>query len=261
MKQRRFSNTKGHAKGEIWALSDDHPAIVGSRPLFPKTVTAAESPRLFVSGVNSRKLGKRVMKGAWAGMPIYQLTLPERTTCPKQCHAWKSCYGNAMPFARRHEPGPELEERIRVDIALLAADHVLGFVVRLHVLGDFYSPNYVNMWFNLMKDYQALHIFGYTARDEEHDRDIFTRIMVLNAVWPTRCSIRYSREEIGPRHAVIVKQKMEVTQNVIFCPAQTEKSECCATCGLCWNPSAYDKTIAFIEHGPTSTRAKRSAAG
>lgn len=254
MRQRRFSNTKGHAKGKIWALTDDHPAIMEGRPLFPKTTPASESPRLFISGVNSRKLGKEVIKGPWAGMPIYQLTLPERTTCPTYCHAWKSCYGNAMPFARRHEPGPELEERIRADIALLAADHPRGFVVRLHVLGDFYSEQYVNVWFNAMRNHPGLHIFGYTARTEEKDREIFTRLAVLNGVWPLRCSIRYSREEPGERHAIVLKNGAPVPENTIVCPAQTEKSECCATCGLCWSPSAYDKTIAFIEHGPTRSR-------
>lgn len=254
MRQRRFTNTKGHAQADIWTLKDDHPAIVEGRPLFPKTVPAPESPRLFISGVNSRKLGKTVMKGPWAGMPIYQLTLPERTTCPTYCPVWNSCYGNAMPFARRHEPGPELEERIRADIALMAADHPRGFVIRLHVLGDFYSGDYVNVWFNAMRNHPGLHIFGYTARTEEKDREIHARLAVLNSVWPLRCSIRFSRTTPGPRHAIVVKRGQEVTQDVIICPAQTEKSECCATCGLCWSPSAYDKTIAFVEHGPVRRR-------
>ena len=254
MHQRRFSNTKGHAKGRIWALADDHPAIVEARPLFPKTVAASVSPRLFVSGENSRKLGKQVMKGEWVGLPIYQLTLPERTTCPAHCHAWNSCYGNAMPFARRHQPGKELEEYIPREILDLVRRHPAGFVVRLHVLGDFYSADYVSMWFNLMREHKGLHLFGYTARDEEHDRNIFSRIMVMNSVWPKRCSIRYSRKEPGYMHAIIVKPEQEVTQDVILCPAQTEKSQCCATCALCWSPAAFEKTIAFIEHGPTRSR-------
>lgn len=255
MKQRRFSNTKSHAKGKIWALSAGHPAIVEARPLFPKTVPAGESPRLFISGMNSRKLGKQVTKGEWAGMPIYQLSLPERTTCPRHCHAWNSCYGNAMPFARRHEPGKALEERIPRDVAALCAAHPWGFVIRLHVLGDFYSVDYMKMWFTLMKEFSQLHIFGYTARDEEHDRDIFTRIMVLNTLWPKRCSIRYSRAGPGPMHAIIIKNKDEMHPYTIACPAQTEQSECCGTCGLCWSPAAKHKTIAFIEHGPTTDRA------
>jgi hypothetical protein len=35
----------------------------------------------------------------------------------------------------------------------------------------------------------------------------------------------------------------------IVCPAQTNRTECCGTCGLCWHENAVDKTIIFIEHG------------
>lgn len=190
------------------------------------------------------------MKGEWSGMPIYQLTLPERTTCPSHCHVWNSCYGNAMPFARRHEPGAQLEDYIPNEILDLGRRHPGGFVVRLHVLGDFYSVGYMKMWFDLISECPQLHVFGYTARDEEHDREIFTRIMVLNALWPDRWVIRLSRKTPGPLHAVVVKSGGEVTQDVILCPAQTGKSECCGSCGLCWSPAAVEKTIGFIEHGP-----------
>lgn len=254
MRQRRFSNAKGHAKGKIWALPNDHPAIVEARPLFPKTVAPSESPRLFISGVNSRKLGKMVLKGEWAGMPIYQLTLPERTTCPVHCHAWNSCYGNAMPFARRHQPGKQLEEYIPREIMDLCRRHPLGFVVRLHVLGDFYSPGYVSMWLQLLFMHPQLHIFGYTARDAEHDPTIFMVIERMNNHYPDRCSIRYSRKAPGRMHAIIIKNKDEMHPHTIACPAQTEASECCATCALCWSPAAKQKTIAFIEHGPTGAR-------
>jgi Gene product 88 len=263
-RQRRFANAKHHAKREIWALADDHPAVLEARPVFPKTVPASLSPRLFVSGYNSRKLGGKVTKGEWAGMPIYQLTLPERTTCPRHCHVWNSCYGNAMPFARRHEPGAQLEDYIPNEILDLGRRHPAGFVVRLHVLGDFYSVGYVSMWFRLMRECPQLHIFGYTARDEEHDYDIFTRIMVLNEVWPDRCAIRYSRTKPGRMHAVVIspdgvaasagRAHLAGRKDVILCPAQTEKTQACSTCGLCWSPAAKDRTIAFIEHGPVRAR-------
>lgn len=105
-----------------------------------------------------------------------------------------------------------------------------------------------------MREYPQLHIFGYTARDEEHDREIFTKIMVMNTLWPDRCSIRYSRKEPGYMHAVVIKSKDDILPRTIACPAQTEETECCATCALCWSPAAREKTIAFIEHGPTTKR-------
>lgn len=254
MRQRRFSNHKNHARGKIWILRDDHPAIVEGRPLFPKTVNPSESPRLFVSGHNSRKLGKRVLKGTWAGMDIYQLSLPERTTCPPHCHVWNSCYGNAMPFARRHAPGKELEEYIPRELMELSRRHPAGFVVRLHVLGDFYSVDYVKVWYEALREIPQLHIFGYTARDEAHDRDIFTRICVMNELWPERCAVRFSRTVPGSNHAIVVSFGEKLSDDVIVCPAQTEKTQACATCALCWSPAAKHKTIAFIEHGPTGEK-------
>lgn len=250
---------KRHASFKVgrqrWSLKPDHPALVEGRPLFPGTVVNADdSPRLFISGINSRKLGRRVMKGAWAGMDIYQLSLPERTTCPRSCHIYEGCYGDAMPFARRHAPGPELELRICADIAALAAQHPRGFVVRLHVLGDFYSVAYCRVWFAMLRLYPALHIFGYTARDEVHDRDIFTRIAIMNALWPDRCVIRYSRTVPGVNHAIVLKVGQPAPDAVIICPAQTDSTQCCATCGLCWSQTFNKTTIGFIEHGQSTER-------
>lgn len=242
-----------------WTLRPDHPALVEGRPLFPSTVVnAGDAPRIFVSGLNSRKLGRRVMKGAWAGMDIYQLSLPERTTCPRSCHVFERCYGDAMPFARRHAPGPELELCIARDLAGLARKHPKGFVIRLHVLGDFYSEDYCRVWFAMMILHPELHIFGYTARDEIHDREIFTRIAVMNRLWPDRCVIRYSRPVPGVNHAIVVKAGEPLPDAVIVCPAQTGKTQCCATCGLCWNPVFNETTIAFIEHGPSTVGRKRN---
>src|SRR5690606_16737895 len=103
---------------------------------------ADEVENIFVSGVNNRKIGKTIQKGPWRGLPIFMLTLPERMTCPETCHMLAACYGNAMPRAKRILPGPELEKRIRKDIARLAERYPNGFVIRLHILGDFYSEEY-----------------------------------------------------------------------------------------------------------------------
>lgn len=43
------------------------------------------------SGMNSPKIGAKVLKGRWRGMPIYTLTLEERATCPTSCRHFASC--------------------------------------------------------------------------------------------------------------------------------------------------------------------------
>lgn len=68
-----------------------------------------------------------------------------------------------MQRASRQEHGPLLEATILAELNDLQRDHPNGFVVRLHVLGDFYSAEYVAMWRGALEEFPALRVFGYTA--------------------------------------------------------------------------------------------------
>jgi hypothetical protein len=86
-----------------------------------------------------------------AGMPIYTLTLEERATCPTSCGHWRSCYGNSMHFAHRIDHrSPGFATLLAANVKRLGVEHPHGFVVRLHVLGDFYSVAYVDLWAALL---------------------------------------------------------------------------------------------------------------
>jgi len=88
-KQRRF---KEHypAKGVIPHPS---PSVALGRSIFYRSRVKSPDERLHVliSGENNLKIGKRVSKGKWNGMPIYTLTLEERATCSSDCHHWRTC--------------------------------------------------------------------------------------------------------------------------------------------------------------------------
>lgn len=58
-----------------------------------------------------------------------------------------------------------------------------------------------------------------------------------------RFSVRTSGAKIGARTLVI--SKPEDAGNAIICPAQTNKSDSCATCGFCWHSK---RAVAFLEH-------------
>lgn len=186
-RQRRFEELPLANPEAVQELDDDHPALLLSQPLFERSVVpVAKDTNIFVSGQNNRKIGRIVTRGRWRGFPIFILTLPERSTCPSACSNWKTCYGNAMPFARRHEAGPELEARINVEVARLAKKYPKGFVVRLHVLGDFYSEHYVEVWRGLLAKHKALHVYGYTARavgEDELSADIAAKNRYQTAPW------------------------------------------------------------------------------
>ncbi len=255
---RRFAAVLPHAQREGAGLRVDHPALSERRSIFPSTVHFAdEVDRVLVSGANNPKLGLRVEKGPWRGMPIYHLTLEERATCPETCSLWRECYGNTMHLARRHRHGRELETVLGAELRGLADKHPQGFVVRLHTLGDFYSVRYASLWAVWLRWIPQLHIFGYSAREDGTSiADVIER---LNGRFRGRCLIRFSR----PRPSGMAYEATTIWEQPegqwldagLVCPAQTERTACCATCGLCWSDTMRATTIVFIGHG----RRKRGA--
>lgn len=234
-------------------LRPDHPAALEGRTIFPSQVMGTwESQRFLISGANNTKLGKAVVKGERAGWPIYQVSLEERATCPRSCNNWLQCYGNAMPYARRHRPDEDFLAALKAEVVTVARSHPEGLLVRLHALGDFYSVAYVRAWAALLKMVPQLHVFGYTARhvdaDDEESRAIARAVFELSAENWDQFAIRLSRPGPGPQHAIVVDEA-PASPDIITCPASLKATEACATCGLCWSASARDKTIAFLRHG------------
>ena len=265
--ERRFTEVKALHPERVTGLAPGHAALREGRTLFPTTVVdARDSQRLLVSGKNSRKLGDVVSKGPWAGWPIFHLTLEERATCPKSCQHWATCYGNGMPLARRHRHGADLEGLLDQELEGLQKVYPEGFVVRLHQLGDFYSVDYVRRWAEWLDRFPALHVFGYTAWPLTSE--IGGKLRILAAKRWDRFAIRTSApESLGGMDAVTAWKMPEgdhTEEGAIVCPAQTGKTSCCGSCGLCWADAAKDRTIAFIAHGSRflpSQDAPRKAAG
>jgi hypothetical protein len=234
---RRFGKSQST---NAMVLALEHPAVVEGRPLFKRSANEHKraTARVLVSGHNSRKIGKYVTKGAWKSWPIFTLTLEERATCPSSCELWQGCYGNRMPWSIRHAAGTVTEQRIAQELAELQQRYPGGFAVRLHVLGDFYSVAYVDMWRGWLQAFPALHVFGFTARTA--DEAIGVAIARLAGVHWDRFAIRSSGGKLPLPSAYVGAHEG------ISCPAETGASECCGTCALCW--AAPDKTIVFHEH-------------
>lgn len=256
---RRYASVKPRANEREARLRADHPALLQGRTIFTTTVVEPEeAPRLLVDGHNSPKIGRKVQKGPWAGMRIFTLTLEERATCPRNCSLWAACYGNSMPFARRHRAGPDMELLLGAELQALAEEHPDGFVVRLHVLGDFYSLRYAARWAVWMHAIPQLHVFGYTAWARSNR--IGAMVARLNDRWPDRWRVRFSRPAaLGrPLTATTIWRQPEgpwVPEGLV-CPAQTDRTACCATCGLCWSPAMDATPIVFIGHGLVRRRAR-----
>lgn len=258
MTERRFTDKPDLDPTAVRGLPESHPAMVGNRTLFPSTVvtvTADTPDRILVSGVNNRKLGKTVAKGKFAGYALYQLSLEERATCPADCSLRSECYGSSMQFARRHRIGdPDVFfDRIETEIGDLLKVET-GLLIRLHVLGDFPSVEYVAFWADMLNQFETLAVFGYTHRQTAAwgGDEIGDAIQAVKDSHPDRFRIRWSRTVSAPDSAVVINyvpEKPRIDAGIV-CPAQTDATACCASCGLCW--SAPHDTIVFIKHGPKS---------
>lgn len=218
---------------------------------YSKSIRRPE-PGLLKPGSNNKKLGYIITKGRWKGKRIFSLTLEERKTCPTTCHHWDDCYGNNMPFAARYKHGEALKKAIHADIRQLLKRFPGGIVVRLHVLGDFYSVPYVAFWGALLRKYPTLAIFGYTAHRPKVGRvegtAIAKAITFLNKEFDDQCVIRFSFDHgyvatSGSRFAASEGFKGEA----FVCPEQTGLTKSCASCGACWGKHCT-KTVKFLSH-------------
>lgn len=245
------------------ALRPDNPALIEGRTIHPGRVfDAGQMPSVLISGRSNAKIGAFVVKGPWAGFPIYILTLEERATCPRSCAVWDSCYGNGMPSAVRFRYDNALICRLNDELAHLSRKHSRGFVVRVHVLGDFPDLEYVRHWAKWSNQFKALHVWGYTAHPPASP--IGQRIAALNASRPTRWQVRFSvAPEAAPKsmQAAVIWEKPEHTalhDGALVCPQELGKTQTCGTCGICWKPELAHVRILFLGHGGRGKKAKCS---
>lgn len=257
MTERRFTDKPELDPSAVFSLGVDHAAMMENRTLFPTTVVTVDEAydgRLLVSGENSRRLGKTIAKGKFKDYNLYSLTLEERATCSAACEMRGACYGNGMQLARRHKIGDlgffavMLEDEVRE----LLLPPSKGLMIRLHVLGDFPNVEYVAMWADLLMDHENLACFGYTHWSEYDE--VGKSIAQLKGRFPDRFRIRWS-STTPSKDAAVVINRIPSTARVmegIVCPAQTNATACCASCGLCWEGR---EPIAFIKHGRASMEA------
>lgn len=230
-------------------LSIRHSAVIEGRSLFPTRVfSALDRPQVLLSGHSNAKIGSRIIKGAWAGFPIFTLSLEERATCPSSCGLWNECYGNALPMGVRFRYDTDLMVALDRNLNKVAEAYPRGFAIRLHVLGDFPDIAYAMQWHRWLLRIPQLHVWGYTARPM--DQKIGRYVLRLNDPFPERWAFRSSvlpSTPAAPMQAATVWAG-DVSDGIV-CPAETGKTRTCGTCALCWAPAASDVRIVFLGHG------------
>lgn len=215
---------------------------IGTR--FPSRVMKIEEmTSILVSGHSNVKVGRDVRKGRmYRGYWIFTLSLEERKTCPSSCRHWTTCYGNAMPLAKRVDHlDPEFLPALEKEIDQLCRKK--GILIRLHALGDFYSVEYVNFWRRMLHKHRRLAVFGYTANPITSD--IGFAVQGMNYNYFERCTVRYSGGNLGLMDTVSISTPDGRPANSFICPEQLNRADGCGKCGLCWSTT---KTVAFLEH-------------
>lgn len=218
--------------------------------IFPGRVFQPDGAEdLLKDGCNQAKIGGDVLVGWLKGARIYTLTLEERATCPTSCRHWLSCYGNSMPHSRRWRHGPELMARVEQEIADLCSQHD-RVLVRLHVLGDFWSVEYVDLWARLLERFSGLHVFGFTAHKQ--GGEIGDYIAAIRNLHPRRFWIRHSdMTGLWGSFTVDFPTQQKTIGDAVVCPEQRDgmsgerKGTHCGNCAVCWSSPV---PVAFVTH-------------
>lgn len=246
-------------------LSGKKFALTFGTTMFPYKVKHPEKTSRGLYALKSAKANTKVGKGRtkllkgteeFRGRPVYSLTLIERETCPETCAHWDTCYTNAMPFAHRYAPGPALEEALRKDVDHLATKHPDGFVVRLHIAGDYYSVEYVHLWMELLSKHPELRIYSYTHR--QLTDPIGRAATQMAQEFPERVSVLRSDPEspddpLPAAYSVMYDE--EPRDDAVVCPVQMREMggsgpASCLECGLCMRAySSKTINIQFLLHG------------
>lgn len=200
-------------------------------------------------GASAAKIGGDVLVGHLRGARILTLTLEERATCPRDCALWAGCYGNTMPWARRWHHGPALETCLRDEVTRACQQHD-AVLIRLHVLGDFYSWDYLCLWADLLDSHDNLHAFGFSAW--QPDTRLGDGIARLRTVYPDRFAVRTSgRTGRWGSFTLPFPTGAKRIGDAIVCPEQLDamqgspRGRHCGNCAVCWST---DRPVAFVEH-------------
>ena len=216
--------------------------------IFPSRVFEVGDESVLKDGAHNSKIGGDVLVGRLKGAKIFTLTPEERATCPRSCEVWTSCYGNSMPHSRRWKRGLVLERKLIEEVDALCAQHE-KVLIRLHVLGDFYSVEYVRLWDWLLQAHPNLYVFGFTAHRKGTEIGDYLELMRKGN---ERFFVRTSGY-CGPWGSFVIDFPTEMPRlgTAVVCPEQRTamngegKADHCGNCGLCW---AGDTPIVFVKH-------------
>ena len=126
-----------------------------------------------------------------------------------------------MPFAHRFIANTALTSKISLELDILDKKYPAGYVIRLHILGDFYSVGYVNFWKRQLANRPGLRIYGYTRHHPT--KAIGNAVLSVRQAFPDTFKIRFSNLPTDNLSA----SSEHVSKRGIVCPVQLDKTPNC----------------------------------
>lgn len=205
---------------------------------------------LLVNG--NAKLGKGVY--TWSMLPgniSHSVTLcgekaEVKGTCPANC---PGCYAQTgfynMPEVKAANARKTVLARMRpafVKAAILAQIEAEGVkLVRIHASGDFFSPEYVEMWREIATVCPGVLFWTYTKNPEAETA--FDRLANVNVVRSCVPGYGYNFGKCAYILRLYYALK-EAGEDVYICRCGIDKNQHCTTCRGC----SRNKYVLFIEH-------------
>jgi hypothetical protein len=125
-------------------------------------------------------------------------------------------------------------------------------LVRLHVLGDFYSVDYVRFWASLVQRHRGLYVFGFTAWGPNTEIGAAIACERDQLLPSRRFNVRHSgRTGRWGAFTIDFPTERKTIGDAIVCPEQLsamagrDDARHCGSCGVCWST---DRPIVFVEH-------------
>jgi len=171
---------------------------------------------------------KKMKNSSKDGVRIYNFGITAAVTCPMAGQCKAGCYAQqgayvwsnvAQAFKARHEATlrDDFADLMSAEIAVkakTARQQGDQLIIRIHDSGDFYSPEYLRKWLDVVARFPEVHFYAYTKSVSMVRR---TRDRMLGGYWPSNFRVIFSEggledHKIEPddRHARVFGSKAEL---------------------------------------------------
>ena len=176
------------------------------------------------------------------------------STCAVQC---SKCYGkrgfysfgNGLKMLKRNaELATKHLEFFKSAIMAQCETFADGTEIRIHVVGDFFSIDYVNAWCDIVEKYPALIFWTYTKEQKyESAFDKYDNANIVKSVINGRFNFGHCSHVMG-----LFKELKTAGESVHVCRCGVDDNQHCEGCHKC----SESEFVLFLEHS-TGYNAKK----